>query len=329
MRIDFNQIGRKMVAFCIIVTCATGMYTLLSCRETSNENMPASQIPYCAISPSVPQKMTFAGEEIELTRHDRRERMDREILAFTYSHINTMLQIKRANRLFPIVEPILKEEGVPDDFKYLMIIESNGDTQARSAVGAGGLWQFMERTGREYRLEVNSYVDERYNIEKATRAACRYLKKSYAEFGNWMTVAASYNAGVANISKRVESQKESNAINMVLLPETSRYLFRLLTAKHIFGDPIAYGFLLKRSDLYPPLKIKKVITVDSAVECWADVAKKHGLTFLQLREANPWIRSSRMPNTARKSYSVKIPDAEALHYNTAETKAHNPKWVIR
>ena len=148
------------------------------------------------VSPQVPRSVIFAGESISLTAQDRHERMDREILSFTYSHINTMLMIKRANRLFPIVEPILKRCGVPDDFKYLMIIESNGDIEARSPAGAGGLWQFLEKTGREYKLEVNGEVDERYNIEKATEAACSYLKESYAKYKDWITVAASYNTNI-------------------------------------------------------------------------------------------------------------------------------------
>lgn len=291
--------------------------------------MPRSQIPYCAVSPEVPRTIIFAGETIELERHDRRERMDREILAFTYSHINTMLQIKRANRLFPIVEPILKECGVPDDFKYLMIIESNGDIYARSSVGAAGLWQFMEKTGREHGLEVNNYIDERYHIEKATRAACTYLKESYEQFGNWLTVAASYNAGKTNIAKRAESQKESNAINMALVPETSRYLFRLLAAKTIFSDPVKYGFLLRNSDLYPTLPVKQQITISTRVDSWADIAHKHGLTYIQLREANPWIRNTHMPNIAGKSYRIAIPDTAGLRYNPESTKPHNPKWVIK
>lgn len=317
----------KKVLFAILLpTC---IYIALSAVQSNKSNKPESQIPYCVISPDVPTAITFAGEDIDLATQDRRERMDREILAFTYSHINTMLQIKRANRLFPIIEPILKECGIPDDMKYLMIIESNGDINARSTVGAGGLWQFMEKTGREYGLEVNSYVDERYNIEKATRAACKYLRKSYEEFGNWLTVAASYNAGTANIGKRCASQKEGNAINMVLLPETSRYLFRLLTAKAIFSDPVRYGFLLKSSDLYPAINIKKTIEVSGTIDSWADIAKKHGLTFVQLREANPWIRSSKMPNTAGKTYKLAIPDVEQLKYNPQDTKPHNRKWVIR
>lgn len=316
-----------------VITLATAVsvttLTLMSNLGCDTNNVPQSQIPYGVTSPKVPDKITFAGEEISLTTHDRRERLDREILAFTYSHINTMLQIKRANRLFPIIEPILKECNVPDDLKYLMIIESNGDIHARSAAGAGGLWQFMEKTGREYGLEINNYVDERYNIEKATRAACKYLKTSYEKFGNWLTVAASYNAGIANITKRKEGQKEDNAINMSLLPETSRYIFRLLVAKCIFTHPAEYGFLLQKSDLYPTLPTKATLTIDSTVNSWADIAHKHGLSYIQLREANPWIRSSSMPNTQRRKYKVIIPDAAGLNYNPNDTKAHNPRWVIR
>lgn len=313
----------------ILTIAITISFMLLSGQKTSEQNVPHSRIPYCAVSPEIPRSVIFAGETIKLERHDRRERMDREILAFTYSHINTMLQIKRANRLFPIVEPILKECGIPDDFKYLMIIESNGDIHARSAVGAAGLWQFMEKTGREHGLEVNNYIDERYHIEKATRAACAYLKESYEQFSNWLTVAASYNAGKANIAKKVETQKESNAINMVLVPETSRYLFRLLAAKTIFSDPARYGFILHNHNLYPTLPLKKKITINTQVNSWAEIAEEHGLTYIQLREANPWIRSSRMPNTTGKSYSIAIPDTAGMRYNPEATKPHNPKWVIR
>lgn len=288
-----------------------------------------SEIPYCAVSPKVPRGVTFAGKKIDLVQQDRYERMDREIMAFTYAHINTILQIKRANRLFPIIEPILKECGVPDDFKYLMIIESNGDIYARSSVGACGLWQFMEKTGKECGLEINDEVDERYNIEKATRAACKYLKKSFEEFGDWITVAASYNTGCSNIRSRIEKQQQSDAMNLTLHPETSRYIFRLLAAKTIFSDPVAYGFLLKHSDLYPHIPIAHKKSINGAVKSWPDYARKYGLTYLQLREANPWIRSTTLTNANKKHYSVLIPDANALRYNPEETKAHNPKWVIR
>lgn len=278
--------------------------------------------------PRIPLSATFAGEEIDLTLQDRRERMDREMLSFCYSHINTMLQIKRANRLFPIVEPILKECGIPDDFKYLMIIECNGDVEARSSAGAAGPWQFLERTGREYGLEVNGEVDERYHLEKATRAACKYLQASYEEYGDWLTVAASYNTGRANVTKRISAQKEKKAIDLVLLPETSRYIFRLMAVKEIFNNPKAYGFILQSSDLYPLIPTAKSITIDTPVSSWADIAKKNGLTYLQLHEANPWIRSASMANKNSKSYKIKIPDIRTLRYNPSKTEAHDSRWVV-
>lgn len=311
------------------LTATVAAITLAGNAASDKFNVPYSQIPYCAVSPRLPEKIDFAGDEISLTRQDIRERMDREILAFTYSHINTLLQIKRANRLFPVIEPILKECSVPDDLKYLMIIESNGDIYARSAAGAGGLWQFMEKTGRNYGLEINNYIDERYNIEKATRAACQYLKDSYEEYGDWLTVAASYNAGRAGINKRIEKQKESRAIDLHLVPETSRYIFRLLAAKAIFSDPVKYGFIIQHRDLYPPLPEKKRITVSSPVASWATIARKHGLTYMQLREANPWIRDTELPSKTTKEYTVIIPDSARLHYNPDATRAHDKNWVIK
>lgn len=294
-------------------------------RETDNRDIQPKEL--YTVSPEVPREIIFAGEKIQLTLQNRHERMDREIMSFTYSHINTMLQIKRANRLFPIVEPILKECGVPDDFKYLMIIESNGDIEARSPAGAGGLWQFLEKTGREYGLEVNKEIDERYNIEKATRAACGYLKESYAIYGDWITVAASYNTGRTNVNKRIEGQKEKKAINLHLLPETSRYIFRLLAAKTIFTNPQKYGFRLRNSDLYPLIVHKSIVRIDSAVANWGVFAKENGTTYLQLREANPWIRSTSLTNKNRKVYDVKIPDTEAQEYNPQHTKPHCNSWV--
>lgn len=307
----------------------TGTHLLQSNQANDEQNFPRSQVPYNVTSPEVPTSIEFAGETIDLTRCDLRERMDREILTFTYSHINTQLMLKRANRLFPMIEPILKEQGVPDDFKYLMIIESNGDIYARSSVGAAGLWQFMPATGKQYGLEVNNSIDERYNIEKATRVACRYIKSSYKRFGDWLTVAASYNAGEAGISKRLASQKESKAMNTCLLPETSRYIFRILTAKLIFADPARYGFLLKSSDLYPPVAMADTIEVNDAVINFTDVAKRNGLNFMQLRDANPWIRSTSAKNPGHKKYKVLIPCKESLNYNPKVTKVHNDAWVIK
>ncbi len=280
------------------------------------------------LPPPIPTSIVFAGDTIDLTLQDRRERIDKEMLSFTYSHINTMLIIKRANRLFPIVEPILEECGLPDDFKYLMIIESNGDPEALSPSKAAGLWQFLEKTGREYNLEVTEEIDERYHTEKATRAACEYLKGSYELYGDWLTVAASYNTGRANVTKRRERQKEEKAIDILLPNETSRYIFRLMAVKTILENPAKYGFMLRSSDLYPAIPIEKEVTASGTTIDWVDLARKHGLTFMQLREANHWIRRTTLNNKTGKTYKVLIPNKESLRYNPAKTKAHNKNWVL-
>ena len=318
----------RIPSFIIVATivCTAILLSSNKADEPQEDNI-AQRTMQDVFPPEIPAQVVFAGDTIDLTLQDRRERMDKEMLCFTYSHINTMLIIKRANRLFPIVEPILEECGVPDDFKYLMIIESNGDPEAFSPSKAGGLWQFLEKTGREYGLEVTEEIDERYHTEKATRAACKYLKDSYELYGDWLTVAASYNTGRANVTKRSERQKEQKAIDLVLPDETSRYIFRLMAVKTIFQSPAKYGFALRSSDLYPTIPIEREVTVKGTTIDWADFAKKHGLTFLQLREANHWIRRTTFNNKTGKSYKVQIPDRNALRYNPAETKAHDPAWV--
>ena len=208
-----------------------------------------------SVPPQVPESVVFAGQKITFDRADLRERMDRELIAFTYSHNMSTLMIKRANRLFPEIEPILKRMGVPDDFKYLMVIESNLDPQAVSGAGAAGLWQFTQATGREYGLEVNSNIDERYNTVKATEAACKFLLKAYGKYQNWMTVAASYNGGQQGMDRRIEQQHQTDAMDMWLVDETSRYMFRVIAAKMMFENPALFGFSFKREDLYPYIPI--------------------------------------------------------------------------
>lgn len=327
-----KKISKISIAASLVLVIAVAVFTNAETPQKDGgvvvETEPIQRSPYDIVPPAIPKNVVFAGEEIDLTQQDRRERMDREMLSFCYSHINTTLQLKRANRLFPIVEPVLRECGVPDDFKYLMIIESNGDIEARSPTGASGLWQFMEATGKEYGLEINGEVDERYNIEKATRAACRYLKESYREFGDWLTVAASYNTGRANVKKRIDAQNQTKAIDLVLLPETSRYIFRLLAVKTIFEKPSDYGFILQSSDLYPTIPTNSV-AVDSSIVSWAVFAQQYGLTYLQLREINPWIRGKALTNRSGKNYSVLIPESGALNYNPDNTTAHNGNWVTK
>lgn len=275
----------------------------------------------------VPESVEFAGQTIKLDRADLRERMDRELIAFTYSHNMSTLMIKRANKYFPQIEPILERMGIPDDLKYLMVIESNLDPQAQSGAGAAGLWQFTQSTGREYGLEVNSNIDERYNTYKATEAACRFLKEAYSKYGNWMTVAASYNGGQQGMDRRIEMQHQKDALDMWLVDETSRYMFRLLAVKMMFEDPSKFGFSFKREDLYPYIPIKKQIKVTDPVDDLVAFAEKNGITYADLKRANLWLRESKLNNKSHRTYYVDIPDVKAEYYNPSMTKAHSEAWV--
>ena len=279
------------------------------------------------LPPSVPEYVVFAGQKIKFDRADLRERMDRELVAFTYSHNMSTLMIKRANRLFPQIEPILKRMGVPDDLKYLMVIESNLDPQAVSGAGAAGLWQFTQSTGREYGLEVNDNIDERYNTYKATEAACRFLLKAYGKYQNWMTVAASYNGGQQGMDRRIEQQHQTNAMDMWLVDETSRYMFRVLAAKMMFEDPSKFGFSFKREDLYPYIPIKEQIKITDPVEDLVKFAEDHKISYADLKRANLWLREYKLNNKSHRTYYIDIPDVKAERYNPSKTKVHNPAWV--
>ncbi|MDR0894401.1 MAG: lytic transglycosylase domain-containing protein [Prevotellaceae bacterium] len=286
-----------------------------------------SEVPYGVTSPEVPASVTFAGQKIDLQRYDHRERMDRELMSFTYMHASTMLAIKRANRFFPIIEPILKEEGIPDDLKYLAVIESTLSPLARSSAGACGMWQFMPKTGREYGLEVNDNIDERYHIEKATHAACTYLKKAYEKYGDWLCVAASYNGGQGRITSEKAKQQVDRAVDLWLVEETSRYMFRLLAAKAVLGSPERYGFLMKREQLYPRIPYKEV-TVTTGIDDLVKFAKDNGLTYAQLKDFNPWLRDTFLQNRSGRTYVLKIPLPEGLTYDPRKTVPYYKGWVI-
>ena len=295
---------------------------------TNHSNPYALVAPSAVVAPQIPTSMEFAGNVIDLSRYDRRERLDREFISFSYAHTTTLLMLKRANRYFPMIEKILKEEGVPDDFKYLAAIESFLDPTVKSPAGAAGLWQFMEATGKEYGLEVNGNVDERYHVEKATRAACRYLKDAYAKTGDWISVAAAYNAGQNRISGELRRQNQQSAMDLWLVTETSRYMFRLLAAKCFFEDPQRFGFFIHADQLYPPMEYK-LITVTSPIDSLSTFAQQHGVTYADVKQANLWLRSRALPVKANQQYQIAIPTKESLHYKTEKIKAHNPKWVVK
>lgn len=254
----------------------------------------------------MPEDLDFAGEGVPLEDPDVYERMDRELLVNTYWQSNALLLMKRANKYFPLIEKVLKEEGVPEDFKYLAVIES-GLTQAVSPARAIGFWQIMEGTGKDYGLEINDNVDERYHIEKSTRVASDYLKKAKERFGSWTLAAASYNAGQYGVDKQLERQKVSDYYDLLLGEETGRYVFRILALKEIMNHPEKYGFNFDEEDLYQPIPVKKV-KVDTVVKDFPDFAEKFGINYKILKVHNPWLRDDHLKNASRKTYYIDIPE---------------------
>ena len=255
----------------------------------------------------IAENYSFAGETVTLDEHDLRERMDKELLVNTYWQSNTMLMIKRSNKYFPTIERILKEEGVPDDFKYLAVIES-GLENVNSPAGAKGFWQIMKTTGREMGLEVNSNVDERYHIENATRVACTYLKKAKKKLGSWTLAAASYNRGISGINRLLEKQQAETYYDLLLNSETRRYVFRILAMKEILSKPAHYGFVFEAQDLYTEIPVYTV-EVDTAISNIARFAKTMGVNYKQMKIHNPWLLQNHLNNKSRKLYHIKLPKA--------------------
>lgn len=257
------------------------------------------------ISFELPIDANFAGEKVPLSIADVTERLDKEMVINTNYHSATTLIIKRANRAFPIIEPILKKNGIPDDFKYLAVIES-ALVNATSPAGAKGVWQFMPATAKEQGMEVNDYVDERYNLEKSTEAACKYLNDAKQKFGNWTMVAASYNAGMAGMSRQMDSQEVTDYYDLLLNEETSRYVFRILALKEIMNNPAKYGFDLPATQLYYPIQTKK-IQIDTTITNLAQFAKSQGINYKILKIHNPWLRDKKLENKSKKIYTLEIP----------------------
>ncbi|MBR6439665.1 MAG: lytic transglycosylase domain-containing protein [Bacteroidales bacterium] len=249
--------------------------------------------------------ISFAGERVPLEMFNIRERYERELLSTCYFHSNTMLLVKRSKRWFPVIEPILKKYGVPDDFKYLCVTESTL-TNAVSPAGAVGFWQFLERTGKEFGLTINKDVDMRYNVELETEAACRYFLKSYEIYHNWTLVAASFNAGIRRLNKFLKEQKVNSYYDLLMADETERYIFRILAFKTILENPEQYGIYVSKSLEYKPFRYKTVV-VRKSVDSWADFAKKHDITYKLLKIFNPWLRSNSLKVRKGEVYEIKIP----------------------
>jgi hypothetical protein len=279
--------------------------------EQNSQKHPLSDYNVYALP--LPKTLDFSGESMPLIKQDVKERMDRELLVNTYWQSNGFLLLKRAHKYFPIIEPILEAYGVPDDFKYLALIES-GLQNVTSTAGAKGFWQIMKSTAKEYGLEVNANVDERYNLILSTKVACEYLLKAKQRFGSWTLAAASYNAGMNGISSELERQSVDNYYDMLLGQETGRYVFRIVALKEITNNAKKYGFNYTDADLYtyPPTFS---VEVDTAVSDFVQFAEGFGINYKQLKIHNPWLRETFLNNKSRKKYNIEIPEINGINSN--------------
>ena len=253
----------------------------------------------------IPDELTFAGEKVPTELYDIKERMDRELLVNTYWQSNGLLLIKRAHKYFPIIEPMLKKYGIPDDFKYLAVAESGLENNSSSA-GAAGFWHFLKSSAKEYGLEVNQNVDERYNLEKATKVAADYLKKSKKRFGTWTLAAAAYNAGNARIARNLKKQQVTDYYDLLLNSETSRYVLRIVALKEVLSYPKKYGFEFEKEDLYTS-PATRTVKVDTVITNIATFAKGFNTNYKELKLHNAWLRENKLNNKSRKLYKITIP----------------------
>ncbi|MCD7936418.1 MAG: lytic transglycosylase domain-containing protein [Tannerellaceae bacterium] len=323
MRLSKNNVFSFVVAALVCFTTCVSM----SSNDTEKARAEGDdQVLVAAIiTPHTPASVMFCGEEVDLTRYNRHESFDRELTSFSYLHATTLLLFKRANRYFPIIEPILKENGIPDDFKYLAVIESHLDPRVSSPAKAVGMWQFLETTGKEFGLTVTPTVDERSHVEKSTVAACKYLNSAYKRYGNWINVAASYNAGMGRISGEITQQQVDSALEMWLVEETSRYVYRIMAIKQIFENPSAYGFNIKPQDLYKPV-VTEDVKVSQDIPDLAAFAKGYNIDYADLKRFNTWLRDRKLV-TGGKTYTIQIPQISDMYYKTPNTYVHDPRWV--
>jgi membrane-bound lytic murein transglycosylase D len=290
------------ISFIIIFFITQGFKGFSGSREIASS---VSDTIYSIKSFKLPDSVTFAGEKIPLSNFDTRESLEREILTSAYRHSSTILILKKANRYLPLIEKILKKNNIPDDFKYLAAAESEYSNMI-SPVGATGFWQIMPETGREEGMEINSVVDERYDIEKSTQFACEYFLKSHQKYGNWTLSAASYNGGRAGIDEQIEIQHQNNYYDLLLTEETARYIFRVVAYKLIITDPDSYGFDIDKDELYPELNYYEV-KVDSAITNFSAFAEKFGTNYKILKFLNPWLRKPYLTPKQNREYLIKIP----------------------
>lgn len=274
-------------------------------NEESVEVKPDGRLQYKWYAPELPKSISFAGEKVPLERSDIREQLDRELLYNYYNHYSTIYILKLADRYFPIIEPMLKANGIPEDFKYLCIAESALQNQT-SRVGAVGFWQFMPSTAPQYGLEVNDEVDERYNVVKSTEAACKYFWQARNKLGSWTAAAASYNMGQGGYNNQATFQQNTDYYNLLLPEETMRYVFRILAFKQLIGEAQRFGYIVGKSDSYKPYKTR-VVNVASSIPNLAQFAMDNGTSYRMLKQLNPWLRDRKLTIRSGKSYDIALP----------------------
>ena len=279
---------------------------------------------YRVYSPVIPDTLTFAGEAVPLNTYYVREGLDNELIVNMYRQSSTVLYFKRANRYFPVIEPILKRNGIPLDFKYLCVIES-GLTNATSPAKAQGFWQFIPSTGSKYGLEINDEVDMRDDLVSSTEAACKYLRSLYTRTGSWTAAAAAYNCGENGLGRRMDKQQTKNYYDLWLNSETSRYVYRILAVKLIMQNPRQYGYMMRRCDLYPPVPTRAVVLSGQNVDIY-QFARNHGTTYKVLRLLNPWLKTDQLKNKNNRSYMVQLP-SEGIQYSKLAKGKRNTEMI--
>lgn len=294
----------RYVSILLITLLSITFFNALHMSDVSPEKNTSETYAIKALK--IPSDLTFAGEKVPTELYDIKERMDRELLVNTYWQSNGLLLIKKAHKYFPLIEPMLKKYGIPDDFKYLAVAESGLENNS-SPAGAAGFWQFLKSSAKEYGLEVNQNVDERYNLEKATRIAAEYLKKSKERFGTWTLAAAAYNAGNARIARNLKRQQVDNYYDLLLNNETARYVFRIVALKEVLSYPKKYGFEFDEEDLYK-LPNTQIVEVDTVITNIASFAKTFNTNYKELKLHNAWLRENKLNNKSRKLYQIKIPN---------------------
>jgi membrane-bound lytic murein transglycosylase D len=312
--------GKKFTFWFTPVVYITGIMLIISIVLTiqgfSHEEDPPSGNENASFrypSFAIPDKLEFAGEQVPLGDYDIRESLDREMLVNGFYHSRTIYMLKKSKRYFSVIEPVLKKYGVPDDFKYLAMVESDLDNVV-SPAHAVGVWQLLEGTAREYGLEVNSYVDERYDLEKSTEAACRYILDSYKKYSSWTLAAASYNMGRNNLDEQINRQLTNRYYDLLLNDETARYMFRVLAHKLLTGNPEYFGFHITDTDYYPVIRTRE-ITVDTAIPNIAEFAAKQAVSYKILKQLNPWLRQNSLPDNS-KVYKILIPEPGQRSYTS-------------